>query len=203
MAVSHHIHKGAEKIADLNVIIVLDMSLSLRGQRIGSLYTGTLEFLESMEDYCDRTGRDVSGDILLMGIGDEGDECEWLCGDMVSMEEIHDTIEREFLPNGHTVILKAIESAGQRIIDSRLPQSRTAVIFITDGEFGFVTKEEAEEAILGNMDSCSRMALLVGHAYDEDVVRAIVSDEEWIFHIYSSNALFNCLSEIMDGRERF
>ena len=184
------------------MVIVLDTSLSLNGSRIGSLYAGTLEIMEFLEDYCERSGRFVNGDILLMGTGDDGDGCEWLCGEMVPVDSLHNQIQGEFVVNGHTVLIQSLLAVEQCICDNNLNTDEVMMILITDGEFGFTTKDDVENALAGRLGGCERLVMLVGHAYDEDIVFSVASSREMVFKNNNYQGIFNVMIDAMNRRRR-
>jgi len=182
-------------MAGATLILALDASLSLGGLRMGSVYTNTLELIESIEDW--KTA--VIGDILFIGTGDNGDGCEWLCGSMKRFGDIHDAIEGEFMAMGHTALLESLCAIGDRL-SSEKAGGESVVLFLTDGEFGFLTPEEISAAVEENIPGCTCAVLLVGYAYDEEAVMALASSRDLVFKEYQQNAMMERLKEICGGR---
>lgn len=158
-----------------SVIFVLDLSLSLVGSPIGMLYNDLLEVMDSLECH-----DDLLCDMLLMGTGDDGEGCRWLCGGMCPLPEARDRMG-EFTAMGHTPILKAVEEVSGRVAASDDPEG-TMVLFITDGQVGFTTAGEMEDAVSGCLHGCPRMVLLLGYNHDEDVISMLASSEDMVFN---------------------
>ena len=184
-------------IIETSVFIVIDQSLSLRGLQISSAYTATMELVEMIEEDCETWGREIVGDILFMGTGDDGNGCEWLCGDTVPFGDIHDSIEKEFQANGHTPLLDSIDKVADRISEKAIRQDGTIVLFITDGEFGYLIPDDVRGSIV-RIGDCRRMMLLVGDAYDDDIVRELTSSPDYVFRNGNHHGVFNAIIDTIE-----
>lgn len=172
-----------------SLIFVLDLSLSLSGPPIGILYNDMMELVDSLERH-----DHLMCDVLVMGTGDDGEGCQWLCDGMCPISDVRDVVG-EFRAMGHTPLLSAIGEVSGRIASFDDPGD-TAVLFITDGQAGFTTAAEVEDAVSGNMDGCHRMVLLVGYNHDEDVMSALASSEDMVFN--DTHSVVDKVDELVD-----
>lgn len=172
------------------VIFVLDLSLSLSGQPMGMLYNGLMEILDSMERH-----DGILYDILIMGVGDDGENCQWLCDGMSSIYDVRDRVV-EFRAIGHTPLLKALEEVAGRVTSLGGPEG-TAIVLITDGQAGFTTAGEVEDAVSGCLMGCHRAVILVGYNPDEDVMDAFASSGDTVFN--DSDSAICWIDELVGG----
>lgn len=172
-----------------SIIFVLDLSLSLEGPSIGMLYNDVLEVMDSLERH-----DGILCDMLLMGTGDDGEGCSWLCDCMLPLCEVRDRVT-EFVAMGHTPILKAVEEVAGRVAALDDP-GKVMMLFVTDGQVGFTTVGEMEDAVSGCLYGCPRMVLLVGYNHDEDVISVLASSEDMVFNDVDS--VIERMNELVD-----
>lgn len=173
-----------------NMIFMLDLSLSLSGQPMGVLYNCMMEMMDSLERH-----DDLLYDALIMGTGDDGEGCQWLCDGMSPISELRDRVV-EFRGMGHTPLLKAMEDVSGRVA-SLADTDGTAIVLITDGQAGFTTADEVGDAVSGCLRDCHRMVVLVGFNHDEDVMEAFASSEDMVFN--DPDSAMGRINELMDG----
>ena len=157
-----------------SVLFVLDVSLSLDNGGMGVLYNHLMEIMDSLDVY-----DDLTGDMLLMGTGVNGDECEWLSGSMVPLVELRDMMNGMDRAMGLTPVLNALEHLAGRVATMD-PSVKPAIIFLTDGQTGYVTAEEVGYAVSGCLRDCPRLVLLTGYNHDEDVMDVLASSPEHV-----------------------
>ena len=172
------------------VLFVLDLSLSLSGSPIGILYNHMMELMDSLERH-----EDLMADVLMMGTGDDGEGCQWLCNGMCPIADVRGALS-EFRAMGHTPLMKAVEEVAGRVAALDDP-TKTAVVFITDGQVGFTTAGEVADAVSGCLRGCHRMVLLVGFNHDEDVMVALASSERMVFG--DTNSVSSVMDRLVGG----
>lgn len=163
----------------LPVILLLDVSNSMSGSKIDSLYDATVDMIET---FAAAQIKERLIDVAIITFGGDGVN---LHTPYTSATELQKAGLNKFKTSGMTPLGTALKMAKDMIEDKQVTPSkiyRPAVILVSDGAPNDDWKEPMDRFISsGRSAKCQRFAVAIGNDADKSVLERFTQDSDMVF----------------------
>lgn len=169
----------APEVKKLPVILLLDVSASMDGEKIESLYDATIDMIET---FVDAQAKEHIIDIAIITFGERVE----LHTGYTPVKDFQAKGLSKFKASGRTPLGKALSMAKDMIEDKNTTPSRIytpAIILVSDGEPNDKWKKPMDRFINeGRSSKCQRFAVAIGKGADVDVLERFTQDSSKVFY---------------------
>ena len=183
----------------LPVVLLLDVSGSMGGDKINTLYDCVVDMIES---FVNQKMKETIIDVAIITFGAEV-KLHYPCSEKqpyVPVSDLQNQGISRFRADGMTPMGTALSMAKDMIEDKALTPSkiyRPAVLLLSDGQPNDSWREPLDEFIKsGRSAKCQRFAIPIGNDADKSVLREFTGDDNSIF--FAENA-----ADIADAFQKF
>lgn len=173
----------APETKKLPVILLLDVSGSMRGEKIESLYDATIEMIET---FAAAQAREQEIDVAIITFGEKID----LHTSYTPVKDLRARGISKFTASGQTPMGTAVRMAKDMIDDKSVTTGRIyrpAVVLVSDGEPTDSWEEPFKNFINdGRSAKCQRFAVAIGKSARRDLLEKFTLDSKMVF--YAENA---------------
>ena len=183
----------APEVKKLPVILLLDVSSSMQGAKIDSLYNATCDMIDT---FVGAQLKEQSIDVAIITFGKEIK----LHIPYTPVKEIQDKGLEHFVADGMTPMGTAIQMAKDMIDDKSVPPSRIyrpAVVLVSDGEPNDDWRNPIAMFINdGRSSKCQRFAVAVGEKADRTVLETFTENPDNVFYAANASDLAACFKTV-------
>lgn len=185
----------APEVKKLPVILLLDVSGSMQGAKIDSLYNATCDMIDT---FVGAQLKEQSIDVAIITFGKEIK----LHTPYTPVKEIQDKGLEHFVADGRTPMGIAIQMAKDMIDDKSVTLSRIyrpAVVLVSDG------KPNEDDDWRNSMDmfindgrssKCQRFAVAIGEKADRTVLETFTENPDNVFYAANASDLAECFKTV-------
>ena len=181
----------APEVKKLPVILLLDVSSSMQGAKIDSLYNATCDMIDT---FVGAQLKEQSIDVAIITFGKEIK----LHIPYTPVKEIQDKGLEHFVADGMTPMGTAIQMAKDMIDDKSVTPSRIyrpAVVLVSDGEPNDDWRNPIAMFINdGRSSKCQRFAVAVGEKADRTVLETFTENPDNVFYAANASDLAACFN---------
>lgn len=182
----------APAVKKLPVILLLDVSGSMQGEKIDSLYSSVLEMVDS---FAAAQAKETMIDVAIITFGKE----VLLHTPYTSVAEIKAKGVERFKAEGATPMGVALRMAKDMIDDKNVTPShiyRPAVVLVSDGQPNDKWEQPLKDFINdGRSSKCQRFAIAIGEDADKDVLKMFTGAGENVFYAKDAGQLSECFQK--------
>lgn len=183
----------APEVKKLPVVLLLDVSRSMRGENIDSLYNATRDMIDT---FVGAQIKEQSIDVAIITFGKEIK----LHTPYTSVKELQAKGIERFEADGNTPMGIAVQMAKDMIEDKEVTPSRIyrpAVILVSDGK----PTDEWRSAVAsfindGRSSKCQRFAVAIGKENLREVLETFTGDPENVYYATEIEQLVDCFKTI-------
>lgn len=183
----------APEVKKLPVILLLDVSSSMQGAKIDSLYNATCDMIDT---FVGAQLKEQSIDVAIITFGKEIK----LHIPYTPVKEIQDKGLEHFVADGKTPMGTAIQMAKDMIDDKSVTPSRIyrpAVVLVSDGEPNDDWRNPIAMFINdGRSSKCQRFAVAVGEKADRTVLETFTENPDNVFYAANASDLAACFKTV-------
>lgn len=183
----------APEVKKLPVILLLDVSSSMQGAKIDSLYNATCDMIDT---FVGAQLKEQSIDVAIITFGKE----IRLHTAYTPVKEIQDKGLEHFKADGMTPMGTAIQMAKDMIEDKSVTPSRIyrpAVVLVSDGEPNDDWRNPMEMFINdGRSSKCQRFAVAIGEQADRTVLETFTENPDNVFYAANASDLAECFKTV-------
>lgn len=169
----------APEAKKLPVILLLDVSGSMRGEKIDSLYNATIDMIET---FAAAQAREQEIDVAIITFGDKLD----LHTSYTPVKDLRARGINKLTASGQTPMGTAVKMAKDMIDDKTVTTGRIfrpAVVLVSDGEPTDSWEEPFKSFINdGRSAKCQRFAVAIGKSARRDVLEKFTLDSKAVFY---------------------
>ena len=176
----------------LPVLLLLDVSGSMEGEKIETLYDATIEMIDTfVAEKVKETVIDVS--IITFGADVK------LHTPFTPVSDLKNNLVSKFDANGMTPLGTALKMAKDMIDDKSVlpsPIYRPAVILVSDGQPNDRWEKPLDDFInSGRSQKCQRFALAIGREADTDMLSKFADSKDNLFFAEQASDIVNCFQK--------
>ena len=183
----------APEVKKLPVILLLDVSSSMQGAKIDSLYNATCDMIDT---FVGAQLKEQSIDVAIITFGKEIK----LHTSYTPVKEIQDKGLEHFKADGMTPMGTAIQMAKDMIEDKNVTPSRIyrpAVVLVSDGEPNDDWRNPMAMFINdGRSSKCQRFAVAIGEKADRTVLETFTENPDNVFYAANASDLAECFKTV-------
>ena len=183
----------APEVKKLPVILLLDVSGSMQGAKIDSLYNATCDMIDT---FVGAQLKEQSIDVAIITFGKEIK----LHTPYTPVKEIQDKGLEHFVADGMTPMGTAIQMAKDMIDDKSVTPSRIyrpAVVLVSDGEPNDDWRNPMAMFINdGRSSKCQRFAVAIGEKADRTVLETFTENPDNVFYAANASDLAECFKTV-------
>lgn len=183
----------APEVKKLPVILLLDVSSSMQGAKIDSLYNATCDMIDT---FVGAQLKEQSIDVAIITFGKEIK----LHTPYTPVKEIQDKGLEYFVADGMTPMGTAIQMAKDMIDDKSVTPSRIyrpAVVLVSDGEPNDDWRNPMAMFINdGRSSKCQRFAVAIGEKADRTVLETFTENPDNVFYAANASDLAGCFKTV-------
>ena len=183
----------APEVKKLPVILLLDVSASMQGAKIDSLYNATCDMIDT---FVGAQLKEQSIDVAIITFGKEIK----LHTPYTSVKELQNKGIERFQADGMTPMGTAIQMAKDMIDDKSVTPSRIyrpAVVLVSDGEPNDDWRNPMAMFIRdGRSSKCQRFAVAIGDQADRTVLETFTEDPDNVFYAANASDLADCFKTV-------
>ena len=183
----------APEVKKLPVILLLDVSGSMQGAKIDSLYNATCDMIDT---FVGAQLKEQSIDVAIITFGKEIK----LHTPYTPVKELQDKGLEHFIADGMTPMGTAIQMAKDMIDDKSVTPSRIyrpAVVLVSDGEPNDDWRNPMAMFINdGRSSKCQRFAVAIGEQADRTVLETFTEDPDNVFYAANASDLAECFKTV-------
>ena len=183
----------APKVKKLPVILLLDVSGSMAGEKINALYDSVIEMLKSFKE---ARLKEKMIDVAIITFGSE----VLLHTPYTSVDDLQKIGVDRFQADGMTPLGTALKMAKAMIEDKMVTPShiyRPAVVLVSDGEPNDSWKRPLEAFIQeGRSSKCQRFAVAIGADANKDILREFCGSNDTLFFVEQACDIVEAFSQI-------
>lgn len=169
-------YKVTEK-KKLPVVLLLDTSGSMSGEKIDSLYDATIEMIHA---FVDAEVREQNIEVAIITFGSSVE----LHTPYMSAKDLQTKGIKKFYADGMTPMGMALKMAKDMIEDKNITPSRVykpAVVLVSDGEPNDNWESEMDKFInTGRSQKCQRFAVAIGNDANKSVLERFTGDKSMV-----------------------
>lgn len=169
----------APEAKKLPVVLLLDVSGSMRGEKIESLYNATIDMIET---FAAAQAREQEIDVAIITFGGSLE----LHTSYTPVKDLRARGINKFSPSGQTPMGTAVRMAKDMIDDKKVTTGRIyrpAVVLVSDGEPTDSWEEPFKSFINdGRSAKCQRFAVAIGKDARRDVLEKFTLDANAVFY---------------------
>lgn len=192
MAFNPNSYKAPE-VKKLPVILLLDVSGSMQGAKIDSLYNATCDMIDT---FVGAQFKEQSIDVAIITFGNE----IRLHTPYTPVKELQDKGLEHFVADGKTPMGTAIQMAKDMIDDKSVTPSRIyrpAVVLVSDGEPNDDWRDPMAMFINdGRSSKCQRFAVAIGEKADRTVLETFTENPDNVFYAANASDLAECFKTV-------
>ena len=183
----------AREVKKLPVILLLDVSSSMQGAKIESLYNATCDMINT---FVGAQLKEQNIDVAIITFGKEIK----LHTPYTPVKEIQNKGLEPFIANGMTPMGTAIQMAKDMIEDKTVTPSRIyrpAVVLVSDGEPNDEWRNPMAMFINdGRSSKCQRFAVAIGENADRTVLETFTKNPDNVFYAANASDLAECFKTV-------
>lgn len=183
----------APKAKKLPVILLLDVSGSMYGEKIDSLYDSVTDMLQAFDE---ARVREKIIDVAIITFGDDFG----LHTPYTPVQELRKAGVKPFRASGNTPMGAALKMAKAMIEDKATTPShiyRPAVVLVSDGEPNDNWKQPMDAFIKdGRSAKCQRFAVAIGADANRDILRRFCGGDDTLFYAERASDIVDAFSQI-------
>lgn len=183
----------APEVKKLPVILLLDVSNSMQGTKIDSLYNATCDMIDT---FVEAQLKEQSIDVAIITFGKEIK----LHTPYTPIKEIQDKGLEHFVADGRTPMGTAIQMAKDMIDDKSVTPSRIyrpAVVLVSDGEPTDDWRNPMAMFINdGRSSKCQRFAVAIGEKADRTVLETFTENSDNVFFAANASDIAECFKTV-------
>lgn len=183
----------APKAKKLPVILLLDVSSSMSGEKINSLYDSVTDMLQAFEK---ASIQEKMIDVAIITFGDE----VLLHTPYTPVEELRNAGINRFHAAGMTPMGTALKMAKEMIEDKETTPShiyRPAVVLVSDGEPNDSWQQPLDAFIRdGRSAKCQRFAVAIGSDANQDILRRFCGGDNTLFYAEQASDIVDAFAQI-------
>lgn len=183
----------APEVKKLPVILLLDVSRSMQGAKIDSLYNATCDMIDT---FVGAQLKEQSIDVAIITFGNEIK----LHTPYTPVKELQDKGLELFKAEGRTPMGTAIQMAKDMIDDKSVTPSRIyrpAVVLVSDGEPNDDWRTPMAMFINdGRSAKCQRFAVAIGDKADRTVLETFTENPDNVFFAANASDLADCFKTV-------
>lgn len=183
----------APEVKKLPVILLLDVSGSMQGAKIDSLYNATCDMIDT---FVGAQLKEQSIDVAIITFGNEIK----LHTPYTPVKELQDKGLEHFVADGMTPMGTAIQMAKDMIDDKSVTPSRIyrpAVVLVSDGEPNDDWRNPMAMFINdGRSSKCQRFAVAIGEKADRTVLETFTENPDNVFYAANASDLAECFKTV-------
>ncbi len=183
----------APEVKKLPVILLLDVSSSMQGAKIDSLYNATCDMIDT---FVGAQLKEQSIDVAIITFGREIK----LHTPYTPVKELQDKGLEHFKADGMTPMGTAIQMAKDMIDDKSVTPSRIyrpAVVLVSDGEPNDDWRNSMAMFINdGRSSKCQRFAVAIGAQADRTVLETFTENPDNVFYAANASELAECFKTV-------
>lgn len=183
----------APEVKKLPVILLLDVSSSMQGAKIDSLYNATCDMIDT---FVGAQLKEQSIDVAIITFGREIK----LHTPYTPVKELQEKGLEHFQADGMTPMGTAIQMAKDMIDDKSVTPSRIyrpAVVLVSDGEPNDEWRNPMARFIHdGRSAKCQRFAVAIGEEADRTVLETFTQDSDNVFYAANVSDLAECFKTV-------
>lgn len=183
----------APEVKKLPVILLLDVSSSMQGAKIDSLYNATCDMIDT---FVGAQLKEQSIDVAIITFGKEIK----LHTPYTPVKELQDKGFEHFQADGMTPMGTAIQMAKDMIDDKSVTPSRIyrpAVVLVSDGDPNDDWRNPMAMFINdGRSSKCQRFAVAIGEKADRTVLETFTEDPNNVFYAANASDLAECFKTV-------
>ncbi|QFJ55276.1 vWA domain-containing protein [Pseudobutyrivibrio xylanivorans] len=183
----------APEVKKLPVILLLDVSGSMQGAKIDSLYNATCDMIDT---FVGAQLKEQSIDVAIITFGNEIK----LHTPYTPVKELQDKGLEQFKAEGMTPMGTAIQMAKDMIDDKSVTPSRIyrpAVVLVSDGEPNDEWRGPMAMFINdGRSAKCQRFAVAIGDQADRTVLETFTENPDNVFFAANASDLADCFKTV-------
>ena len=183
----------APEVKKLPVILLLDVSGSMQGAKIDSLYNATCDMIDT---FVGAQLKEQSIDVAIITFGNEIK----LHTPYTPVKELQDKGLEHFVADGMTPMGTAIQMAKDMIDDKSVTPSRIyrpAVVLVSDGEPNDDWRNPMAMFINdGRSSKCQRFAVAIGEKADRTVLETITENPDNEIYAAKASDLAECFKTV-------
>lgn len=169
----------APQVKKLPVILLLDVSSSMSGAKIDSLYNATVEMIDT---FAAAQAKEQVIDVAIITFGEEVE----LHTRYTPVKDLQSKGLNKFIASGWTPLGTALRMAKDMIEDKQETPSRIyrpAVVLVSDGEPNDSWEAPMDRFINeGRSSKCQRFAVAIGSGADRSVLERFTQNPETVFY---------------------
>ncbi len=183
----------APEVKKLPVVLLLDVSGSMRGAKIESLYDATRDMIDT---FVGAQIKEQSIDVAIITFGKEIK----LHTPYTPVKELQAKGLERFEADGKTPMGTAIQMAKDMIEDKGVTPSRIyrpAVVLVSDGEPNDDWRSAVANFINdGRSSKCQRFAVAIGDEADRSVLETFTENKDNVFYAAQASDLADCFKTV-------
>ena len=183
----------APEVKKLPVILLLDVSGSMQGAKIDSLYSATCDMIDT---FVGAQLKEQSIDVAIITFGKEIK----LHTPYTPVKKLQDKKLEHFIADGMTPMGIAIQMAKDMIEDKSVTPSRIyrpAVVLVSDGEPNDDWRNPMAMFINdGRSSKCQRFAVAIGEQADRTVLETFTENPDNVFYAANASDLAECFKTV-------
>lgn len=183
----------APKAKKLPVILLLDVSGSMSGEKINSLYDSVTDMLQA---FAEARVREKMIDVAIITFGNE----VLLHTPYTSVDDLRNAGVSRFHADGMTPMGTALKMAKEMIEDKATTPShiyRPAVVLVSDGEPNDSWQQPMDAFIRdGRSAKCQRFAVAIGSDANQDILRRFCGGDDTLFYAERASDIVDAFSQI-------
>ncbi len=183
----------AHEVKKLPVILLLDVSRSMQGAKIDSLYSAVCDMIDT---FVGAQLKEQSIDVAIITFGKE----IRLHTPYTPAKELQDKGIEHFEADGTTPMGTAIQMAKDMIDDKDVTPSRIyrpAVVLVSDGEPNDDWRNPMAMFIHdGRSSKCQRFAVAIGEKADRAVLETFTENPDAVFYAANASDLADCFKTV-------
>lgn len=183
----------APKAKKLPVILLLDVSSSMYGEKIDSLYDSVTDMLQA---FSEAHVREKMIDVAIITFGNE----VLLHTPYTPVDDLRKAGVNPFVADGLTPLGTALKMAKEMIEDKATTPShiyRPAVVLVSDGQPDRGWQQPLDDFIRdGRSAKCQRFSIAIGSDANKDVLRRFCGGDDTLFYAEHASDIVDAFSQI-------
>lgn len=183
----------APEVKKLPVILLLDVSGSMIGEKIDSLYDAVTDMLQAFEE---ARIREKMIDVAIITFGNE----VLLHTPYTPINELRNAGLNRFHADGMTPMGAALKMAKAMIEDKMVTPSRIyrpAIVLVSDGAPNDNWQQPLDDFILdGRSSKCQRFAVAIGSDANQDILRRFCGGDDTLFYVEGASSIVDAFRQI-------
>ena len=176
----------------LPVLLLLDVSGSMSGEKIQNLYDATVEMINTF------VAEKVKETIIDVAIITFGDEIK-LHTPFTPVSDLQKMGVNKFVASGMTPLGTALKMAKDMIDDKTVlpsPIYTPAIVLVSDGQPNDEWKSSLQNFLTtGRSQKCQRFAIAIGNDVDVDMLEKFTTDRSMVFFAERSSDIATCFKK--------